>query len=175
MGTREERFEALAHQVIEPVRRFLARRTDATTAEEVLAETLVVCWRRLDDAPDEPLPWVYGVARLTLANAVRARGRRRRLEARLAAEPGPTPDPDLDPDGALQAALDALPDDQSELLRLWAWERLEPREIAVVLGISANAVSQRLRRAQDRLGDLLREARHDPGAAGHEQGERRRT
>lgn len=174
MTTREERFEALAREVIEPVRRFLARRTDADTAEETLAEILLVCWRRLDDVPDPPLPWVYGVARLTLANAERARGRRRRLEERLAAEPVPMRDPDLDPDGALVAALAALPDDQAELLRLWAWEGLAPRDIAVVLGIGANAVSQRLRRAQQRLRDLMAQARHDPGPAGHEQGERRR-
>ena len=59
-----ERFEALAGKVVEPVRRFLARRTDRDTADDVLAETLLVCWRRLDEVPDLALPWVYGVARL---------------------------------------------------------------------------------------------------------------
>ncbi len=66
------RFEALAAEVVEPVRRFLARRTDPDTAEDVLAETLLVCWRRLDQVPEPALPWVYGVARNCLAN-VRAR------------------------------------------------------------------------------------------------------
>ena len=67
--SREERFEALAHEVVEPVRRFLRRRTDADTAEDALAETLLVCWRRLEEVPEPALPWVYGVARLALANA----------------------------------------------------------------------------------------------------------
>ena len=63
------RFEELAGAVVEPLRRFLVRRTDAATADDVLAETLLVCWRRLDEVPDPALPWTYGVARHCLANA----------------------------------------------------------------------------------------------------------
>ncbi len=66
------RFEEIAPTLIEPVRRFLARRTDPDTAEDVLAETLLVCWRRVEELPDLPLPWVYGVARNCLNNARRA-------------------------------------------------------------------------------------------------------
>ncbi|MBZ5734584.1 sigma-70 family RNA polymerase sigma factor [Nocardioides sp. TRM66260-LWL] len=179
VGPREERFEALAGQVVDPLRRYLARRASADLVDDLLAETLVVCWRRLDEVPSEPLPWAYGVARNLLANARRAEARRQRLDARLAAEPPPLGPVDADPDGRLAAALAALPVEQAELLRLWAWERLERREIAVVLGTSANAVSLRLRRAQDALGRTLADpagaARQDRGPAGHEQGERRRS
>ena len=96
-ATRRERFEALAPGLIEPLRRFLARRTDPATADDVLADTLLVCWRRLDDVPDEALPWAYGVARNCLANAERS-GRRqeragredrgRRPAGRVDARPG---------------------------------------------------------------------------------------
>ena len=78
-----ERFEAIAAEVVEPVRRFLARRTDPDTAEDVLAETLLVCWRRLDDVPEHALPWVYGVARNGLANIQRGDRRQVRLAARI--------------------------------------------------------------------------------------------
>ena len=78
-----ERFEALAAEVVEPVRRFLARRTDPDTAEDVLAETLLVCWRRLDHVPEHALPWVYGVARNCLANIQRGDRRQVRLAARI--------------------------------------------------------------------------------------------
>ena len=71
--SRRERFEEIAPTLIEPLRRFLARRTDPDTAEDVLAETLLVCWRRVDELPEEPLPWVYGVARNCLHNAERVR------------------------------------------------------------------------------------------------------
>ena len=47
--TRRERFEAVAPGLIEPLRRFLSRRTDPATADDVLADTLLVCWRRFDE------------------------------------------------------------------------------------------------------------------------------
>ncbi len=71
-----------------------------------------------------------------------------------------------DDDGVLEEALQALPDADRELLRLWAWEGLAPRDLALVLGISANAASIRLHRAKGRLRHLLL-ARKDGGAAGH--------
>jgi RNA polymerase sigma-70 factor (ECF subfamily) len=51
----------------------------------------------------------------------------------------------------------------AEVLRLWAWEELAPREIALVLGITPNAASIRLHRAKARLRARL-EA--DPGFEG---------
>ncbi len=124
---RRERFEALAPALVEPLRRFLARRTDAATADDVLAETLLVCWRRLDDVPDEALPWAYGVARNCLANAQRGVRRQERLAARIAVVDPPadsTPGPGEGGDADLTEALATLRDDEAELLRLWAWEQL---------------------------------------------------
>ena len=74
---------------------------------------------------------------------------------------------DGDPD--LAWALAQLPADDVELARLWAWEQLEPREITLVLGISANTASARLSRLRRRLKELL-ESRHDPVSAGHNTG-----
>lgn len=62
-----DRFRALVREVADPVRRYLWRRTDEATADEVLAETLVVLWRRFDDEPREPIPWAIGIARKVLA------------------------------------------------------------------------------------------------------------
>ncbi|MDP9816721.1 RNA polymerase sigma factor [Spirilliplanes yamanashiensis] len=165
---RRARFEAVARGVVEPLRRYLARRADPATAEDVLSETLLVCWRRLDEMPAEQLPWAYGVARNCLANAERARRRQDRLVARIArvdpppvAAAGPGGD-----DGGVVEALAALRAGDAELLRLWAWEELTPAEIAVVLGVSANAVAIRLHRARQRLRDVLRQQAAD---AGHEE------
>ncbi|MBW6438669.1 hypothetical protein KZ829_33575 [Actinoplanes hulinensis] len=47
---RRARFERLAPTVIDAVRRYLARRTDPATADDVLSETLLICWRRLERA-----------------------------------------------------------------------------------------------------------------------------
>ncbi len=48
---REQRFRAIAELVLEPARRYLLRRADAAMADDVLSETLLVCWRRLDELP----------------------------------------------------------------------------------------------------------------------------
>lgn len=167
-GQRAARFEGVVRDVVEPVRRFLHRRADPDTAEDVLSETLLVCWRRLDDIPAEPLPWTYVVARNCLANATRSDRRQLRLVGRIRAvdppvEVAPAPEP---ADDAISTALAALPPDDAEVLRLWAWEELAPRDIAVVLGITPNAASIRLHRAKKKLGDVLGKT---TGGAGHEQ------
>ena len=160
--------------MIEPVRRFLARRTDAATADDVLAETLLVCWRRAEDVPEQPLPWAYAVARNCLRNAERAARRQERLAARIAAvdppvEEGPGPD---QTDDRLTDALAALRPDDAELLRLWAWEQLTPAEIATVLDITANAAGIRLHRARQKLRAQLRKIDAVPG---HEESREGRT
>ena len=167
--SRRERFEEVVPALVEPLRRFLARRTDPATAEDVLAETLLVCWRRVADLPDEPLPWAYGVARNCQRNAERAARRQERVAARFAAQPqdpAPTDDP------ALHEALAALPPDDAELLRLWAWEQLTPGEIATVLDITSNAASIRLHRARERLRDQLRKIEATSGHEGSREGRR---
>lgn len=177
---RRARFEALVGEVGEPLRRYLVRRTDADSAQDVLAEALLVLWRRLDDVPhDAALPWCYAVAGNCLANELRSARRRRGLVSRvgrLAPRPEVDPTPQL-PDPELQDALATLRPQDRELVMLWAWEDLPPAEIAVVLGITTNAVNIRLHRARARLADLLADT--DVGksrrSVGHNKVERRAT
>ena len=161
---RRAAFEDLVVEVYRPMHRYLIRRTDPATADDVLGDVLLVLWRRFDDVPGEArLPWCYGVARGCLANRLRSDRRHLQLVDRLAtatrataaAAPGP----------ALDTALARLGSTDREVLRLWAWEELPPREIALVLGISPNAASIRLHRATGRLRKLLTE-RKSPGSAG---------
>ncbi|WP_148611521.1 RNA polymerase sigma factor [Nocardioides rubriscoriae] len=168
---RRARLEDVAAEVVEPVRRFLARRTDPATAEDVLAEVLLVCWRRLGEVPDAPLPWAYGVARHCLANAERGARRQQRVAARVAtvdppatrvAGPGDDEPPAVE---VVSEALATLPAKDAELLRLWAWEQLTPAEIALVLDLTPNAASIRLHRAREKLREALRK---NGLRAGHE-------
>ena len=176
--TRRERFEAVAPVLMEPLRRFLARRTDAATADDVLADTLLVCWRRLEELPEEPLPWAYAVARNCLANAERGVRRQQRVAAKLAVvdppvEAAPDPGaPDHPLDDSLADALAALRPEDAELLRLWAWEQLTPAEIATVLGVTANAASIRLHRAREKLRASLRKTAGSSGHEGSREGRR---
>lgn len=167
--SRRERFEAIADEVFEPLQRYLRRRAGANDADDALADVMLTLWRRLDDAPpDRVLPWCYGIAQRTLANRRRSQGRHLRLIQRIRSEPllSQVPDPaDAGPDPELTAALSALGQEDRELLRLWAWEQLEPRDIAPVLNVSVNAATLRLARAKKRLASHM--SRQNPSDAGH--------
>ncbi len=71
-----------------------ARRRTATfaDAQDALAETFLVCCRRVPDVPDDPLPWLLGVARKVLANQRRSRLRRSALRTRLEVFAGSAPE-----------------------------------------------------------------------------------
>jgi RNA polymerase sigma-70 factor (ECF subfamily) len=156
------RFEALLDLVLEPVRRFLARRVDAATADDVLGEVMVVLWRRSDEVPPgEEIPWAVGLARHQLANALRSMRRQERPIARIiTTDPPPAarvetqavePRTDL-----LREALEHLAAKDAEVLRLSFWDDLSVSEIAIVLGVFPNAVSLRLHRAKGRLAATVR-------------------
>lgn len=168
---RRDRFEAIAAEVFQPLQRYLRRRARPSDADDALADVMLTIWRRLDDAPtDRLLPWSYGIARKTIANQRRGQRRHLRLVEKMQAEPGTphTPDPaEGGPDPDLTDALNSLSEDDRELLRLWAWEQLEPREIAPVLEISVNAATLRLSRARKRLAKAL--TGQDSARAGHKR------
>ncbi|GAB3932916.1 RNA polymerase sigma factor [Kribbella albertanoniae] len=163
---REPRFEALVRAVGVPLHRYLVRRTDPAAVDDVLAETMLVLWRRIDDVPhlDDVLPWCYGVARGCLANARRAERRRLRLVDRLSrTEPVAEPAEHIE----LYDALRTLGELDREVVMLWAWEGLAPRAIAEVIGLTPNAVSIRLHRAKKKLAVQL--DRKNGATAGQEQ------
>lgn len=168
---RRARFEQLSSEVFEPLQRYLRRRAPHEQAEEVFSDTMLTLWRRLDEVPrTDPLPWCYGVAKRTLANSRRGRQRHLRLVSKLQSTrpDSPPSDPaDLLADDEVAAALGRLPEADQEILRLWAWESLEPREIAMVLGTTANSVSLRLGRAKKRLASEME--RQNPQSAGQRE------
>lgn len=155
------RFEKVFSEHQRAVLSYAMRRTASTAdAEDVASETFAICWRRLESVPvDEPLPWLYGVARRVLANQRRGRGRRERLLAVLKSPDVATP-VQLGDDRETPAfrALATLSASDQELLRLVAWEGLGPTEIARVLGITTNAVSIRLHRARARFAETLKKS-----------------
>ncbi len=159
----ELRFERLYAQHGRAVLAYSVRRAPVDEAADIVAETFLVAWRRLDDVPAEDARlWLYGVARRVLANQQRSERRRQRLADRLRQElPAvleSVPAPDLQA-GAVEAALARLRPEDREVLRLSAWEELTPVEIATVLGVSQVAVRSRLHRARRRLRAALRHTR----------------
>jgi RNA polymerase sigma-70 factor (ECF subfamily) len=143
------RFEDIHRRAFGPLTAYALRRGSPHDAADVVAETLLVAWRRLDELPPAPddVPWLFGVARRVLSNQRRSSTRRSALVERLAVEIAPAVRP-VEPDGSLAAAMAGLRDDQREVLRLVVWEGLTTSQLAVALGCTPNAAAARLHRAR---------------------------
>ena len=152
------RFRALFEATYRDVRGYVHRRgVTHGRADDVVADTFLVAWRRLDEVPrHDPLPWLLAVARNLWRNERRRQARHGEFVRRLATIP-PSPAPAAeDPavaaeDGAVFAALATLPEPDRELLLLVAWEGLTVAGAARVLGCSPGAARVRLHRARGRL------------------------
>jgi RNA polymerase sigma-70 factor (ECF subfamily) len=140
--------------------------SDADEAREVVLETFAAAWDRVDrlgDEHDALLPWLLRIARNRAIDRLRRR-RRFRLKLARAAAYGELP-PDrvraVEVDEAAQpgwhvhrsvhAALDALPPEQREAVRLAYLQGLTHSEIAKQLAIPMGTVKTRLRLAFDKL------------------------
>ncbi|TNC27113.1 RNA polymerase sigma factor [Mumia zhuanghuii] len=169
---REERFRELYAAHFDALLAYAVRRTrHPDDAADLVAETFLVAWRRLDAMPagEDSRLWLYVVARHVRSNAERSGRRRERLGERLRQQLtdafAPDPATQVTEHADVRAALQRLGAGDRELLMLSSWEGLEPREIAHVLDISPTAVRTRLSRARRRLRDALGDA--EP-VAGHE-------
>src|SRR5918992_3211642 len=92
---RRSRFEDLFRTHRRAIYLYAFRRSrDRERAADVVGETFLVCWRRLDDVPERALPWLYGVARNCLMSGGRAARRADEAFRRAAADPPSTPELD---------------------------------------------------------------------------------
>jgi RNA polymerase sigma factor (sigma-70 family) len=161
MSSPEEQFSALFEHTHVALLGYAVRRvTDPADAADVVAETFLVAWRRLDDVPPgaEARPWLFGVARRVLANHYRGERRRLALADRLRDSLHQVVPP-VEPcePSVVERAVATLRDDDRELLHLLAWEELARDEIAVVMGLSRTTVRVRLHRARARLREAMRD------------------
>jgi RNA polymerase sigma factor (sigma-70 family) len=159
----EKEFEELYALHAGAVRGYAMRRCDPETADDVVADVFLVAWRRREELPEEPLPWLLGTARHVLANHARGHSRRVRLLDRLAAEPR-APSTPAPTGGKLWAALASLSERDRELLLLMAWEGLEPQHAAQVLGVRPNTLAVRFHRARRRLSNALEALEAEEGS-----------
>jgi RNA polymerase sigma-70 factor, ECF subfamily len=159
-----QRFSDMYGALYGRIHAYAARRVGRDAADEIAAEVFVIAWRRFEDVPPEPLPWLYGVARnvvlryrarVARQTAARDALGRERLVAGDALEAH---------DEALWEAWGRLREPDREVLALIAWEELSVAEAARALGCSSSVFSVRLDRARRRLERLLarREGRSTP-------------
>jgi RNA polymerase sigma-70 factor (ECF subfamily) len=153
---RRDRFERLYRAHAGAVLAYARRRTAAGAADDVVADVFLVVWRRLDDVPEDALPWLYGVARGVLANRRRGDARRESLRAKLANEAATsTAQEVIVRDDRVLHALAGLSAADREALLLIAWEGLEPARAARALGVRPGAFAMRLHRAKRRFARAL--------------------
>jgi len=167
----EEDFEALFNAHYGDVLAYAVRRcTSRQDAEDVVAETFAVAWRRIAVVPpgERARLWLIGTARGVRLNQERTRHRQRSLAEKVRdalpprrSDVGETKPSDQERVHQAMAVLSAT---DRELLQLRVWEELSAEEIAVTLDISTSAVWKRLQRARDRLLRAL-EARTDEDPA----------
>jgi RNA polymerase sigma-70 factor (ECF subfamily) len=157
--TDERRLEELFKNHADAVLNFLRHRTDHETAQDVLTETFLIAWRKIDEVPPDPRGWLYGVARRVLANHVRSQGRTAAVVERLQTETRFAPDQSGIEDAIgrhdVLAALAALPEADREVLLLAGWYDLTGAQAAQALGCSHAAYAVRLHRARRRLRNIL--------------------
>jgi RNA polymerase sigma factor (sigma-70 family) len=154
------RFQAVYEAHYGAVAAYVRRRTtDRADAQDAVADTFTIAWRRLDEVPDgeAALAWLYGVARRVLANQRRGNVRRRDLSVRGETQKPVSADVQdevvrADERRIVLAALSRLRPADQEILRLAVWEELSHRDIAGVVGCSEPSVAVRLHRARTRLG-----------------------
>ena len=145
----------------ERVLAYALRRAGTAEAEDVVAETYATAWRRFDVVPPDPLPWLYGVARRTLANSRRSGRRRTQLTSRLALEYDRPSVTESDPSERLEdallmrTALSSLNESERELLMLVAWDGLDNARASAALGVTAQTFAVRLHRARRKLEDEI--------------------
>ncbi len=150
----EEEFAALYRATATDLFAYVRRRY-AGDAEDVVAETYAVAWRRRGSmpAPVHRRAWLFGVARVLLA----AQQRRDHGDSALASELARQPDavaaapPSAGRLGAITDAVERLPAAEREALRLAMWEGLTAGEVAVALGIRPGTARVRLHRARRTL------------------------
>lgn len=162
----QNRFNRLYDELWSDLRGYLRRRctTDAD-ADDLLAETFTIVWRRIADVPagHDSRPWIFGIARNLIREYYRGRDRRRQITDRLlselvtrpAAESGPRKE--LDDLAVTIQALGLLNEADRELIQLVAWEGLSHADCGVILQCSTNAVGIRLHRARARLQEKIGE------------------
>jgi len=154
--------EALYAAYQQPILNYLCRLVgDADRAEELCQETFTRAYRARGtlDRVQNARAWLYRIA----TNAARDLMRRRRLlswlplfdeDSTLLVE---SPEADLLQAHAVHQALLKLDPDLRVPLVLYSCQELATQEIADVLGISRDAVKQRLVRARQRFKELYKD------------------
>lgn len=171
LGRDRSAFRQLVDRWQQPLVNYFYRHLAAAEpAEELAQEVFVKIWTARSYVPRTPFgAWFWRLARNQLIDYLRAQGRRPQASADDEAlsrlpEAGSGPEEALlaaEERRALQAALQALPLRQRNVLILSKFQGLKYQQIAETLGCSVANVKVQVFRAVQALGKHFEGARHD--------------
>ena len=155
-----QRYDEIWQACAPRIQAYALRHCGADGADDVVAETFLVAWRRLGEVPEPALPWLLVVARNVISNQRRTRNRMRlddSGEDHLAALSDEQQGPELTATerAAAMTALAGLSDTEREALLLVAWDGLTPGQAADVAACTAAAFRVRLHRARSHFSTLF--------------------
>ena len=131
---------------------------DRALSEDVAQETFVAAWRKLDRVRAGKLrPWLCAIAR-NLGRKARRRTRHEQSIEDAQIADGTNPFDDLvraDSERIVRDALARVPEKYREVLVLYYRDNQSIRDVAETIGISEDAVTQRLSRGRRYLADGL--------------------
>ena len=141
------------------IHRYVARRSDTHTADDVMSETFLVAFERrshFDTERSDALPWLYGIATTLLKKHSRVEARawkgiRAGASGELTGDAIEAAGSRVDAERATQAmavAIKRLPIAYRDVLLLHAWADLNYEGIAQALDVPIGTVRSRLNRAR---------------------------
>lgn len=153
----EQEFNDVFRAQLGEISRFISKRVNQDDVEDLAADLFALAWQKRAQIPvGLELPWLYKSARYLISNHNRKQaGRRSIFDSLKEPEAAPSAESIAIADVELATAWKQLSPKESEILALWAFEGLEPRELAVVLEKSENACAIALSRAKSKLQTLL--------------------
>jgi RNA polymerase sigma-70 factor (ECF subfamily) len=161
-----ERFGMLFRRHAAEIHGYAARRLGVSAADDVVAETFLVAFRRralYDQSRENARPWLYGIATNLIAHHRRAEARSYRALARTGVDPVTESFTDdalarmaaAHAQPLLADALARLKPGDRDVLLLFAWADLSYEQIAEALGIPIGTVRSRLHRARSQARQLV--------------------
>ena len=159
----EAEFTLLYRANYSDVLRFVRRRAHPLNVDDIVGETFLAAWRRRNELPTDPRPWLFGAARNVMLNSARGANRQTAVAVKIAQSASESSAfPDVDTRVDVQDAWGALSAGDQEVLALHVWEDLSAKDAAAVLGCSRAAYAMRLTRAKRQLASLLEVASTAP-------------
>jgi RNA polymerase sigma-70 factor, ECF subfamily len=145
----------------------LQRGVDASPAEELAQETMLVVWvkaSQFDPGRAAASTWIFTIARNLFVDARRSNIRGKRGASGLENDLAPPEQPDVrleagERDYHVSSALDSLSPEQRQVVSMSYFHDLPHAQISESLGVPLGTVKSRLRLAAQRLRTLLRVVR----------------